>query len=324
MIKSVIARVLAVSLLVAAAGPAAAQQAYPNKPIRFIVPYPPGGSVDPLTRLFAGKLTEAWGQQVIADNRPGGNTIIGTEALAKSPADGYTILLTSGNHVINALLIPKLPYDAFKDFAPVATLASTEYILVLHPSIPANNLREFIALAKSKPGQLNYGSVGSGGISQLGSELFCMMTGIKMQRIPYKGSAPLLVDLVGGQLNLAFNTPISSIPHIKAGKLKPIAISGDHRMSALPRVPTFTEAGLPGFEMKVWYGVYAPAGTPKEIIDKLSNEFGKIVAMPDMKEKLANQGLDPFYSGPEKYAALIQADRETFAKVIKAANITVD
>ena len=306
----------------ACAASAAAQQAYPNKAIRFIVPYAAGGSVDPLVRLFTAKLTESLAQPMIVDLRPGGNTIIGAEAVAKSAPDGYTFLvMTVPNHAINALLIPNLPYDSVKDFAPVATVSTSDYVLVIHPSMPVDNLKAFIAFAKARPGQLNYGSVGSLGISQLGAETFSLMAGIKMQRVPYKGSAPALIDLVAGQVQVGFNTPISAIQHIRSKRLKAIAISGERRMPALPEVPTFIEAGLPGFEMRVTYAVLAPAGTPRGNIDKLSAEFAKLVALPDIREKLAVQGMIPLFSTPEQLAAMLKADMSKYAQAIKAANI---
>ncbi len=309
-------------MLMAGAVTAQAQSPYPAKAIRFIIPYAAGGSVDPLVRLFAVKLTESLAQPMIVDLRPGGNTIIGTDAVAKSAPDGYTVLvMTVPNHAINALLIPNLPYDSVKDFAPVATMSTSDYLLILHPSVPADNLKSFIALAKARPGQLNYGSVGSLGISQLGTETFSLMAGIKMQRVPYKGSAPALIDLVSGQLQAGFNTPISAIQHIRSRRLKAIAVSGAARMSALPDVPTFTEAGMPGFEMRVTYALLAPAGTPKANIDKLSHEFSKIVAMPDFREKLSVQGMVPLYSTPEQLAAMIKADMAKYARVIKTANL---
>ncbi len=305
--------------------PAAAQQTYPGKAIRFIVPYAAGGSVDPLARLFTAKLNESLGQPMIVDLRPGGNTIIGTEAVAKAAPDGYTLLvMTVPNHAINALLIRNLPYDSVKDFAAVASISTSDYVLVLHPSVPADNLKTFIAFAKARPGQLNYGSVGSAGISQLGTAQFSAMAGIQMQRIPYKGSAPALIDLVSGQLQAGLNTPISAIQHLHSRRLKAIAISGERRMPALPEVPTFTEAGLPGFEMRVTYAVLAPAGTPRVIIDKLSGEFGRIVALTDIREKLAVQGMMPFYATSEQLAANLKADLVKYAAVIKAGNIALD
>jgi len=318
-------RFLMPAVLAVVVGSAHAQPVYPAKAIRFIVPYAAGGSVDPLVRLFTVKLTENLGQPMIVDLRPGGNTIIGTEAVAKSAPDGYTVLvMTVPNHAINALLIPTLPYDSVKDFAPVATVSTSDYMLVVHPSVPADNLKAFIAFAKARPGQLNYGSVGSLGISQLGTETFSLMTGIKMQRVPYKGSAPALIDLVAGQVQVGFNTPISSIQHIRSKRLKAIAVSGARRMSALPDLPTFSEAGLPGFEMRVTYAVLAPAGTPRTHIDKLSAEFGKIVALQDIRDKLAVQGMVPLYSTPDQLAAIMAADIAKYAKVIKAANLKLE
>lgn len=306
------------------AGFAAAQQPYPNKPIRFILPFAPGGSTSILARLIGQKFTESWGQQVIVDNRPGGNTVIGTEALARSAPDGYTIIMVSSSHAINANLSLYTPYDPIKDFAPVATVASNEQLLVLHPSITATNLQELIALAKSKPGQLNYASAGTGGVLHLAGEMFSIMAGVKLNHIPYKGTGHALSDLLGGQVQLYFSPPINLLPQIKAGKLKAIAISGQSRLSALPQVPTFSEAGLPGFDAKFWQGVLAPAGTPKPIVDKLSSEIARILAMPDISEKLASQGAAPFISTPEQFAALIKADMARYAHVIKTANIKLE
>ncbi len=317
-------RLLVLSLLLAFAGSASAQQGYPNKPIRFIVPYAPGGSTSNVARLIGQKLTEAWGQQVIIDNRPGGNTVIGSEALAKSPPDGYTISLAASTHATIPHLLANLPYDPIKDFTPVATLVTTQLVLVLHPSVPANNLQEFIALAKSKPGQLNFASVGTGSSTHLAGELFNNVAGVKMQQVPYKGTAPALTDLIGGQVQLNFDTPITSIPHIKSGKLKAIAITGKTRLAALPQVPTFAEAGLPNYDFQLWMGVLAPAGTPKEIVNKLNTEIAKILTMPDMKEKLVSQGLEPFVSTPNQFAALIKSDMTKFGQVIKTANIKLE
>jgi len=315
-----IARLLSAGALIAVAGAAVAQQSYPSKPIRFIIPFPAGGPTEPLVRLVAQKLTESWGQPAIVEFRPGGNTIIGTEAVAKSPPDGYTIMQMSITHVVLPLLFPT-PYDGIKDFAPVATLASTEYLLVLHPSVPANTLQEFIALAKSRPGQLNHSAAGNGTITHLGSELFISMAGVKIQNIPYKGAGPALTDLLGGQVQLSFQNPTSSIPHIKTGRLKAIAITGETRSSLLPQVPTFTEAGLPGFELTLWFGVLAPAGIPTPVVDKLAAEIAKILVMPDVKEKLLSQGLDPLISTPEQFAARMRADTAKYARIIKASNI---
>ncbi len=319
-----VAQILIVGALLTLASSVNAQQPYPHKPIRFIVPFPPGGSTDPVARLVGQKLTESWGQQVIVDNRPGGNTVIGTEALAKSTPDGYTILLSGGNLILTPLLFPA-PYDPIKDLAPVATLAKGEYVLVISPSVPANNLQELIALAKSKPGQLNYASSSSGTTNHLAGELFCILAGVKMQHIPYKGASPALTDLLGGQVQLYFSTTVPGIPHINSGRLKAMAVTGKTRMLALPQVPTFTEAGLSGLdEVGTSYGVVAPAGTPKVIIDKMSTEIGKYSAMPDFKEKLASQGLQPFFSTPDQFAALMKADLARFTRIIKTANIKME
>ena len=303
---------------------AALAQGFPNRAIRLVTPYAAGSSPDTIARMIGPKLTDAWGQSVIVDPRPGGNTVIGTDAVAKSKPDGYTLLLISTTHALNGLLESKLPYDTVKDFAPVATIASSELVLVVHPSVPANNLKEFIAFAKAKPGAVSYATASAGGPTHLAPELLSMMAGLKMLHVPYKGSGPAVIDLVGGQVNLYFSAPISVISHINAGKLRAIAISGESRSPVLPAVPTFTEAGLPGFDMRFWYGVLAPAGTPKDVLDKLSSEIGRIIVAPDMKEKLASQGADPFVNSPEKFVGIIQSDMARYDKVIKAASIKLN
>lgn len=305
-------------------GCALAQQAYPNKPIRIIVAFPPGGGIDIVARLVGQKLAESWGQQVLVENRPGGSTVIGTEALLKSAPDGHTLLAMSSSHVTNPHLIPKLPYDAIKDFAPVTTLINTAFVLAINPSVPANNLREFIALAKSKPGQLNYSSAGNASAPHLAGELLNITAGIKLQHVPYKGGVPAVNDLLGGLVQLTIQPPIFVLSHVKAGKLKALAISGNARFSALPDVPTFAEAGLPGYDMNAWFGLLAPAGTPKAVIDKLSAEIARILVLPDIKEKLLGQGLEPFISTPEQLAALMKSDLVKYGKLIRAANIKLD
>ena len=303
---------------------ALAQAPYPTKPIRFISPFAPGGSTSAMARLVGQKLTESWGQQVIVDNRPGGNTIIGTDALAKAAPDGYTIILTTNTHVINPSLIPKLPYDPIKDFAPVGTVYSSEFVLVINASVPAGNLQELIALAKAKPGQLNYATTGAGGSSHLANELLNLLTGIKTQHIPYKGAGPALVDLIGGQVQMFINNPLTVIPHIRSGRLKGLAVTGEARVPALPQVPTFTEAGVSGLDVNPWFCVLAPAGTPKAIIAKLSIEIARIVALPEVQDYLAKQGMNPFSSTPVQLAALMKTDMAKWAKVITATNIKLD
>jgi len=317
-------RVVAVCVLMGLAGAAAAQQAYPNRPVRLISPNAPGGSTTLLGRIIAQKLTERLGQQVILENRAGGNGFIAGEAVAKSPPDGYTLLIITNTHLITPLLIPA-PYDTVKDFAPVGQFARNETILVVHPSVPANSLQEFIALAKSKPGQLNYASSGGGSPLHLSTVLFERMTGVTMQHIPYKGGGPGVIDLIGGQVQLSFQTPIAVTGHVKAGRLKALAITGKQRSPGLPQVPIFIEAGLPGFDgISSAQGIIAPVGTPREIINKLAAEIANVVAMPDTKEKLIDQGAEPFTSTPEQFAATIKTDIARFAKLIKEANIKID
>jgi tripartite-type tricarboxylate transporter receptor subunit TctC len=260
---------------------------------------------------------------VIVDNRPGGNTIIGTEALAKAPADGHTLLYTASTHVINALLVANLPYDSFKDFQPVATIVRSEFVLVVHPSVPASNLQEFIALAKSRPGAINYATSGNGNPNHLAGEYFAMLAGVRLTNIPYKGGGPAITDLLGGQVQAMFSVPTAVAGHIKSGKLRALGYTGSKPLPGL-NLPSFAEAGLPGFDMHSWNGIFVPAGTPKPVVDKLAAEIARILDMPDVKEKLAAQGQDPFYQGPEQFAAMIEADRRMYASIVKAANIKLE
>lgn len=322
-VLATVARIMAAALLAAVTGTVSAQQAYPNKPIRFLTANASGGSTSILARLIGEKMTERWGQPVIVDDRPGGNGFIGGDALAKSPPDGYAIIIVTSTHIITPLLA-RAPYDTVKDFSPVATVASAEQLMVIHPSVAANNLQEFIALAKSKPGQINYTTTGTGGFQHLSGELFGLLTGTKMQPIPYKGGAPALSDLIGGHVQVSIQSPFVVIPHVKSGRVKAIAITGDARLSALPQTPTFAEAGLPSFDVKNWYGILAPAGTPAAIIDRLSTEVARFLATPEVKKSLVEQGMDPFTSTPEQFAALMKADIDKFSKVIKAANVKME
>ena len=315
--------ILALVLSIAFVGLAGAQP-YPTKPIRLIVPTAAGNTASNVARLIGQKLTESWGQQVIVDNRAGGNSVIGTEIAAKAAPDGYTMLVVSTTHVVSANLLPNLPYDSIKDFAPVATLSVSPMILVLNPSVPASNLQEFIAVAKAQPGQLNYATTGSGSVTHLAGELFSSITGVKMQHISYQGAARGMIDLIGGQVQLSFIVVLNTLPHIKTGRLKPIAVTGTSRVPALPQVPTFTEAGLPGFDISVWFGMIAPRGTPKNVIARLSNEIARIQATPEVKEKLGSQGLEVFVSSPEQFAALMKSEIQKFAKIIKTANIKLE
>jgi len=300
-----------------------AQQSFPNKPIKFVVPFPPGGSVDPLARTLALKMSESFGQQVIVENRPGGNTLIGTDAVAKSPPDGYTILMSATSHVTNPQLAPA-PYDPVKDFVPIATISSSDMMLVLHPSVPANNLREVIALAKAKPGQLNFASAGSGNPNHLAGELFNMMAGVKTTHVPYKGGAPAVNDLVGGQVQMHYGSPITVMPHVRAGRLKAIAVTGPNRLANFPEIPTFAEAGLPGFEIRIWFGVFAPAGTPADVVTKLSNELNRISALPDIKARLDAVGMERYALNAAQFQAQLRVDMEKYGRIIKEANVKLD
>lgn len=307
----------------AMAGAVFAQQDYPNRPIRYIVPYSPGGSTTWTSRLVGQRLTEAWGQQVIIDNRPGANTVIGTEAAVRSKPDGYTLVYIGSALPANHTLM-KTPYDARKDIAPIATVSSYENLLAVHPSLPVTTLKQFVALAKSRPSQLNYATSSHGGPTHLVVVLFDSVAGIKTQPINYKGGGPAVVDLIGGQVHFIMGVPVNLITHIQSGRLRPIAISGDKRMKALPDVPSFAEAGLPNVTLPNWQGLGAPAGTPKVVIDRIAGEIGKLVAMPETRDKLEAEGFVPFYRNPEQTAELINTNILRIAKIIKDGNIKVE
>lgn len=299
---------------------AQAQAIYPVKPIRFILGYAPGGSSDTVARTFGQKLHESLGQPVVVDFRPGGNTVIAAEILTRAAPDGYTLLMVLNTHAISPLLM-KLPYDPVKDFAPVASVGVSPYMLAIHPGVPANNLKDFIAYARSRPGELNYSTSGAGGLGHLSAELFNQLAGVKTQHVPFKGGGPSVIALMSGEVQMSFIIPIIVAAHIKSGKLKGIAVSGKQRLAGLPDTPTFAEAGLPQFESTNWFGVLAPAATPRAIIGKLSAELLRIQMLGDVKDKLGALGIDPLPGNPEQFAALIKTDTEKFAKVVKNAQI---
>ena len=312
-------RLLALICLLLLSGFAQAQ-AFPSKTIRIIIPFTAGGTNDILARLLGPKLSAALGQPVIVDNRPGGNTVIASQALLAAEKDGHTLLLPGNSHVVVPLLTrAPLPFDSIRDFQPVATLARTGLFLVVTPSLPAHDLREFIALAKSKPGALNSAAPG-GSINQLATEMFNSLAGVKLVHIPYKGSAPAVADVMAGQAQLSFQTPATVLGSVRSGKLKVIAISGDAPFPD-PRVPTFTQAGLPGFDIGLWFGLLAPAGTPRAAVDRLNTEVGKILLDPEFREKVAAQGLEVFTSSPEQYGAMLKAESEKFARIVREAKI---
>jgi len=306
------------------AGPAAAaQQEYPSKPIRFITPYAPGGSTTFTARLLGQQLTEAWGQQVVVDNRPGGNTTIGTLAAVRARPDGYTII-TIGSVLATNHTLMKTPYDALKDIAPIATVLSYENVLVVPPSLPVNSVKDLIALARAKPGQLTYGSSSTGGPTHLLAELFNLTAGIKTRHIPYKGGAPAVVYLMGGHIQFFMSNPANIAAQVKSGRLKALAVTGETRVPAFPDVPTFTEEGFPAITLTNWQGVGGPAGIPKSIVDKLSAQLRRIVALPETKEKMNAQGFEPYYNNPEQTAALLKSDIGRYGKIIKEANIRME
>jgi tripartite-type tricarboxylate transporter receptor subunit TctC len=314
------ARRLAWLVLGAFAAGAAAQQDYPNKPIRYISPFPPGGSTSYIARLVGQQLTEAWGQQVVVDNRGGANTVIGTHAAVKSPPDGYTLVSIGGTLAGNHWLV-KTPYDALKDIAPIATVASYENVLVVPPMLKVNTVADLVALAKAKPDQITYGTSSSGGPTHLLAELFNTVAGVKTRHIPYKGGGPAVVDLMGGHIHFFFSNPVNVASQIRSGRLRPIAVTGQTRTVAFPDVPTFVEAGMPAMLLTNWMGVGGPAGIPKPIIARLSAEIRKLVTHVDTKDKLNVQGFEPFYNTPEQTAGLIQADIAKYGKIIKDANL---
>src|SRR5262245_27957575 len=320
--RSTLAILVAV-LVLAHPAAAAAQGSYPAKPIRIITPYSPGGTTDILSRMIGPKLTESWGQPVIVDNRPGGSTVIGSEAMVKSPPDGYTLLCILTSHVIVPNLVPT-PYDAIRDFAAVGTISSSALLAATHPSLPVKTLRDLVSFAKGRPGQLNYASGGSGTVTHLAGEYFNILAGIKTQHIPYKGSAPAVTALLGGEVDFYFVPPIVVMSHLKTGRIRALAFTGEKRLPALPDIPTAVEAGLKGFEVTTWYGLLAPSAAPRAVVDKLNAEMAKILAMPDIREKLSSQGMDPLVSTPDQFAALIKSDLVKFARIIKAGNIKLE
>jgi tripartite-type tricarboxylate transporter receptor subunit TctC len=317
---------MAIFIFLAAIAAGAYAQNYPARPIRFIVPYVAGGAGDIFARVIGQKLYEATGQTVVVDNRPGANGIIGTDLVAKAPPDGYTIVMgNSAPFVLNPALYSKLPYDPVRDFAPVTQGTYYAYVLVVHPSLPAKTVQELIAFAKAKPGQLAYGSTGTGSANHLAGEFFGAMTGTKLTHVPYKGSAAALADVLGGQLPMMFDTPITSIPQLKAGKLRALGFSGNRRASQLPDVPTLDELGLKGFEVSSWQAILAPAGTPKPVVDRLYLETAKALKMPDVIERLATQGGNELIgSTPDQFAAVIKVEIAKYAKIIKDAGIRIE
>jgi tripartite-type tricarboxylate transporter receptor subunit TctC len=312
----------ALALLLAAGAWA---QAYPTRPIRLVVPFPPAGTTDILARAVAQRLSVSLGQSVIIDNRPGAAGNIGSDLVAKSAPDGYTLLMgTVGTHAINPSLYGKMPYDHVKDFVPIVLVAGVPNVLEVTPSLPVNSVADLIKLAKEKPGQLNFASSGSGTSIHLSGELFKTMAGVDMMHVPYKGSAPALTDLMGGQVQLMFDNLPSSLAQIKAGKLRAIAVTSAQRAPALPNVPTIAESGLPGFEASSWFGLLAPAGTPAAVVARINADVNQWLQTAEAKESLLAQGAIPAGGTPEQFAAHIRAETEKWAKVVKVSGAKVD
>jgi len=302
-----------------------AGEAYPSRPIRLVVPFPPGGPLDVVARAIGQKLTDAWGQPVIIDNRPGAGGNIGADLVAKSAPDGYTILEGAlSTHAVNVSLYSKMPYDPIRDFAPITLVAVTPNVLVLNPSVPANSVQELIAYAKAHPGKLSFGSGSNGSAGHLAGEAFKTEAGVDMVHIPYKGGAPAMQALLAGDTQLMFDNLSNSTPQLKAGKIKALAVTTAKRSALAPELPTLAEAGLPGFDIYTWWGFMAPAGTPKEIIAKWNAEVTRILVTPEMKAFFAQQGAEPAPTSPEEFSALIRREITKYAKIVKDSGAKVD
>jgi tripartite-type tricarboxylate transporter receptor subunit TctC len=317
-------RWLLVAAVVLISGPASADT-YPNQPIKFVVPFPPGGTTDILARVFAQKMSEAWGQSVVVENRSGAGGIIGTEYVAHAAPDGYTILLgTIGTHAVNTSLYKKLPYDPEKDFAPITLLATLPNLLAINPSLPIANLKELIAYAKANPGKLSFASAGAGTASHLAGEMFRRLAGVDIVHVPYRGSSPALTDLIAGQVSMTFDYMPSALPYVRSGKLRALAVTGLSRAKAAPEIPTMIEGGLPGFNIVTWYAVFAPKGTPPEIVSKIRNTIATVATAPEIVKRMDDLAVDLVASSPEELARFQRGEIERWAKVIHDANIKVE
>jgi tripartite-type tricarboxylate transporter receptor subunit TctC len=320
--KRVAALVLAA--LCAIAAPLAQAQKFPERPIRFIVPFPPGGGNDILARVIAPKMAEFLGQPVIVDNRAGAGGNIGADIAAKSAPDGYTILIASNQVTMNPALYAKLPFDIEKDFEPIALAASVPMVLVVHPSVAARSVRELIALAKANPGKLNHSTPGTGTPQHIAFEVFNHAAGINITHVPYKGTGPAIADLIGGQVQAAFGTMPSIEQHVKAGKLRALAVATPKRSQAMRDVPTVAESGLPGYDVSLWYSILAPAGTPKEIVGRISSSIAKALALPEVRDKLVAQGFDVSYLNPEQMSELMRRDTARWGKSLPEIGLKLD
>lgn len=301
-----------------------AHSQYPARPVRLVVPFPPGGGTDTMARTIAPKLSEALGQQVVPENRGGAGANIGAEIAAKSPPDGYTLMLATITNAIGATLYTRLNYDLVRDFSTITRLATTPHILVVHPSVPVKTVKEFTALARSRPGQLTYSSSGAGSAAHLAGELFASLTGTKMVHVPYKGGGPSMIALVAGEVSVCFATMPSAVGYVRAGRLRGIAVTTDRRSPAMPDLPTIAETGVKGYEAGSWYGLSAPAGTPKPIIDRLHGVTLKVMALPDIQERLAKSGFEVVTSTPEEFGAFTRSEIQKWGKLVKATGLKAD
>jgi len=293
--------------------------------VRLIAPFSAGGGVDIVARYLALKLTEKWGQQVVVDNRTGATGIIGTEIAAHSPPDGYTLILgNAATHAVNVSLFKKLPYDAVKDFAPVTLIGRVPEMLVVHPALPAANVRELIALAKAKPGELAFGSAGAGSPPHLAGELFQFLAKVKLVHVPYKGSAPALADLIGGQISMYFSNILSAVPFVKSGRLRGLGVTSEKRSVVAPEIPTIAESGLPGYEDYNWYGILAPKGTPRAILTQLHADIVQVVRGRDMEERLTKDGAEVIASTPDEFARFIREEIDRYARIVKASGLRAE
>ena len=322
--KTTIRWFAAAVLSVAAVG-AAQAQSYPNKPVRLIVPYPAGGTTDIIARVAAQQLSERLKQPFVVENKAGANGAIGSVEVARAPADGYTLLMgTASTHGINSAVYKSLPYDAVKDFAPVTIVASTPNIIAVHPSVPAKNLQELLALAKAQPGKLNYGSTSLGGSPHMSAELLKMMAGVDMVHVPYKGAAPMLTDLMGGQVQIGFDNLPSTINFVRSGKVRAIAVTTPQRWPGAPEIPTVAESGLPGYEVSGWFGLLAPAGTPPAVLATIQQALSEAVKQPEVNKQMLELGAQPVANTPDAFAKLVQADVAKWRDVVKTTGVKLD
>lgn len=317
-----IAALLAAALCSASDAAAQTASRFPVKPMRLVVPFPAGGPVDITARVLSPKLAEVLGQPVVVDNRSGAATIIGTESVVKSPPDGHTLLLVTSGIAINPHIYRKLPYDALRDLAPVTQVMSTPFILIAHPSLPARTAEDLVRLARARPGELMYASSGIGGANHLAGAQFDMMAGIRTTHVPYKGTTPGIADLVAGHVQFQFSNPLGSMPLVRAGKLKALGVASARRLAMMPELPTVSESGVRGFEAGVWFGLYTTGGTPRDIVGRLHAEAARVLALPDVRQKLSESGAEIGGSSPEEFAAFFRSEIDRLARVVKAAGVT--